>query len=123
MKRKTKGIIEKTDTAGFNLVSEKLFGVWDGFKGENSLSSYTGAGYTETRFLWDSFYKTGLKIGDGVGMDGDILWYAKHFDDHITTALRSIWQDYLISKETQRQERLKNPNSVFNEYLEDGSIA
>lgn len=41
----------------------------------------------DKRFAWDIFYFSGVKLGDGVGMPGDIDLYAYLDDDHITTAL------------------------------------
>lgn len=42
------------------------------------------------RYRWDLLYATGLKIGDGVGIQGDIDLYAYLNDSHIDTALRSL---------------------------------
>ena len=42
----------------------------------------------DMRLRWDIFYATGLKIGDSVGMPGNIAWYDYLNDDHIDTALR-----------------------------------
>lgn len=43
----------------------------------------------DMRYRWDLLYASGLKIGDGVGMEGLPL-YGYLNDDHIDTALRSI---------------------------------
>lgn len=44
----------------------------------------------DKRYRWDLLYASGLKIGDGVGMPGDVNLYAYMDDSHIDTALRSI---------------------------------
>jgi hypothetical protein len=94
----TKGLIEKQDKVGFELVKTRMFKVWDNFKGKNSLNTYTDKGLSIEHFLWDAFYATKTKIGDGVGMDGDVLWYKLGHDEHITTALKSIWGYYVKDK-------------------------
>lgn len=105
-----KGLIEKQDKTGFEMVKKHMFSKWDNFRGENSLNAYTDAGYSITRFLWDTFHTTKLKIGDGVGTQGDVLWYKNNLnDEHITTAFKSIWVLYLKHKEAERAERMKNP--------------
>tara|TARA_R110002167_G_scaffold252882_4_gene459240 strand:+ start:722 stop:1003 length:282 start_codon:yes stop_codon:yes gene_type:complete len=42
----------------------------------------------QTRFCFDVFYGTGLRIGDGVGTTGDII--GAYTDSHLLTALRSV---------------------------------
>jgi hypothetical protein len=44
----------------------------------------------DMRYRWDLLNATGLKIGDGAGMPGDLNLYAYLNDDHIDSALRSI---------------------------------
>lgn len=44
----------------------------------------------EKRFRWDLFYASKCKLGDGVGMQGDIDLYAYLNDTHIDTALKSV---------------------------------
>lgn len=78
----------------YKLVKAAMFKVWDNFRGTNSLNTYQDQGLSLTRFLWDTFHATKLRIGDGVGMDGDVLWYKDCHDEHITTAFKSIWQEY-----------------------------
>jgi len=51
---------------------------------------YKESGMTHMRYRWDSLYRTKLKIGDGVGVQGDLNLYAYMNDDHIDTALRAI---------------------------------
>lgn len=43
----------------------------------------------EKRFRWDCFWASKIKIGDGIGIDGDINLYAYMNDDHIDTALKN----------------------------------
>lgn len=42
------------------------------------------------RYRWDLLYVSGIKIGDGVGMQGDVNLYAYMTDAHIDTALRNL---------------------------------
>ena len=42
----------------------------------------------QKRFCFDLFYATGIKIGDGVGTQGDII--GNYSDAHVYTALKSI---------------------------------
>ena len=51
---------------------------------------YDEAGLSETRFLFDALYQSKIKIGDGVGLHGDVNLYAYCDDTHIKTALRKI---------------------------------
>lgn len=52
--------------------------------------AYLAAGWSDKRYRWDLLWKSGLKIGDGAGMPGDLDLYAYANDDHIDTALRKI---------------------------------
>ena len=42
----------------------------------------------QKRFCFDLFFATGIRIGDGVGTQGDII--GNYSDAHIYTALKSI---------------------------------
>ena len=53
-------------------------------------TQYEQAGLSETRFLFDSLYASRIKIGDGIGLSGDVLLYAYCDNSHIKTALRHI---------------------------------
>lgn len=55
-----------------------------------AMAEYRKLERTPMRFRWDVLWKSGLKIGDGVGMSGDVNLYAYANDDHIDTALRAI---------------------------------
>ena len=44
----------------------------------------------EKRYRWDLLWISKIKIGDGVGMKGDIDLYAYMNDSHIDTALKKI---------------------------------
>ena len=44
----------------------------------------------DMRYRWDLLYETKLKIGDGVGVQGDVNLYAYLDDSHIDSALRSL---------------------------------
>jgi len=50
---------------------------------------YREQGLSAMRYRWDLLYRSGLKIGDGVGTSGLPL-YAYLNDEHIDTALRAI---------------------------------
>ena len=42
------------------------------------------------RYRWDTLYASGLRIGDGRGMPGELNLYAYLNDKHIDAALRSL---------------------------------
>lgn len=42
----------------------------------------------EKRFRWDLLHASGVKIGDGIGIQGDINLYSYMHDEHIDTALK-----------------------------------
>ena len=44
----------------------------------------------DMRYRWDLLYASRLKIGDGIGIQGDVNLYAYLNDSHIDTALRSL---------------------------------
>ena len=44
----------------------------------------------QMRFCFDALHLSGIKIGDGVGVQGDINLYGYMNDDHIYTALKAI---------------------------------
>ena len=54
------------------------------------LMDYRKRGLSDMRYRWDCLYASGLKIGDGAGMPGDLNLYAYCDDTHIDTALRRI---------------------------------
>ena len=58
---------------------------------------YVQAGLSPMRFRWDCLYASKIRIGDGVGTDGDILLYAYCDDTHIDTALRAIQRELGIA--------------------------
>ncbi len=43
----------------------------------------------EKRFRWDCFWASKIRIGDGVGIHGDINLYSYMNDEHIDTALKA----------------------------------
>lgn len=51
---------------------------------------YKKAGLSDKRYRWDMLRNSGLSIGDGAGMPGDLDLYAYMNDDHIDAALRKI---------------------------------
>jgi hypothetical protein len=52
----------------------------------------------DKRYRWDLLWASGLKIGDGVGVPGDLNLYAYLNDDHIDSALRQLVPP-LVAKE------------------------
>lgn len=44
----------------------------------------------DMRYRWDLLYMSGLKIGDGVGIKGDVNLYSYMDDTHIDSALRNL---------------------------------
>lgn len=48
------------------------------------------------RYRWDLLYATNIKIGDGVGVKGDIDLYAYLHDDHIDSALKRLIPDVVV---------------------------
>lgn len=44
----------------------------------------------DMRYRWDLLYASGLRLGDGVGMQGDLNLYAYLDDTHIDSALRIL---------------------------------
>lgn len=62
-------------------------------KRPDAMQAYIDSGKTAMRFRWDVLYASGLKIGDGIGMQGDVNVYAYANDDHIDTALRTIMKE------------------------------
>jgi hypothetical protein len=52
--------------------------------------AYRLGGMSMKRFRWDLFLATKIRIGDGIGMKGDIDLYQYLDDSHIDTALRKI---------------------------------
>lgn len=61
----------------------------------NSYDQYMRQGLSEMRYRWDLFWSTGIKIGDGKGVRGDINLHAYLNDDHIDTALRKIVKELI----------------------------
>jgi len=55
-----------------------------------SLDNYTSLGLTAKRYRWDMLEQSGIKIGDGINIDGDVNIYAYANKTHIDTALRKI---------------------------------
>lgn len=47
------------------------------------------------RYRWDCMWRSKIRIGDGVGTQGDLNLYAYMNDDHIDTALRAIVPDLI----------------------------
>ena len=55
-----------------------------------TLAEYREKGLSDKRWRWDLLWRSGLKIGDSVGMPGDLNLYDYCNDTHIDTALRKI---------------------------------
>jgi len=54
------------------------------------LDNYTSLGLTAKRYRWDMLEQSGIKIGDGINIDGDVNIYAYANKTHLDTALRKI---------------------------------
>ncbi|NRA62757.1 MAG: hypothetical protein HRU25_18055 [Psychrobium sp.] len=55
-----------------------------------SLDNYISHGLTAKRYRWDMLEQSGITIGDGINIDGDVNIYAYANKIHIDTALRKI---------------------------------
>jgi len=53
---------------------------------ENTKEAYSNL--SKKRFRWDLFWASKVKIGDGIGTQGDII--GDYNDDHIDTVLRVV---------------------------------
>jgi len=60
------------------------------FDTEEWRQAYRDASFSARRYRWDLFWASGVKIGDGVGLSGDIIESRDFNDDHLDTALRNI---------------------------------
>ena len=92
-----KGKIEKEYQNEYIHLATGLYSVWDKYKGVYSDVFYNQSGLSITRFLFDSFYATKIRIGDGIGLSGDIT-IPNCLDSHLETALASIWNQYPIDR-------------------------
>lgn len=54
---------------------------------------YVDNNLSSMRMRWDVLYASKVKIGDDVGIQGDINLYAYMNDTHIDTALRTIFKE------------------------------
>lgn len=54
---------------------------------------YAREGLSEKRLCFDLLAFSGLKIGDGVGVKGNLNLYAYMNDDHIHSALKQIFRE------------------------------
>ena len=53
-------------------------------------NEYKQKGLSETRFLFDVFYASKTKIGDGVGMSSNCGIEGDYNDNHIETAMKKV---------------------------------
>lgn len=83
--------VMKITPADYCKLREAVCGVLDA--GKLAPGTYRSANLTPKRFRWDCLWASGLKIGDGIGIQGDINVYAYANDDHIDTALRRIMRE------------------------------
>lgn len=58
-----------------------------------TVTGYIAANLSTKRFRWDALRASGVKIGDGVGMQGHVNLYAYCNDEHIDTALRQLCRE------------------------------
>jgi hypothetical protein len=57
------------------------------------VQGYIAANLSPKRLRWDLLYASKLKIGDGVGIHGQVNLYAYLNDEHIDTALRELCRE------------------------------
>ena len=88
-----KGKIEAKYPEEFEVIKSKAFEVWDNYKGVYSDVPYYEAGQTIGSFLMGSFFKTRIRIGDGIGLSGEVTIPDCH-DSHLKTAMVSMWRHY-----------------------------
>ncbi len=90
-----KGLIEKAYPEEFQVLKKALYNLWSTHSPALSEEKYVEAGLTPRRFLFDSFYATKLRIGDGIGLTGDItLPGSAGEDEKLHTAFKAIWREY-----------------------------
>jgi len=65
---------------------------------------YQAKRYSPKRLRWDLLYASKIKLGDGVGMHGDVNVYGYANDDHIDTALRAIMTEAGLTWAAQKLE-------------------
>lgn len=78
-------------------------------KRPDAMQVYIDAGKTAMRFRWDVLYASGLKIGDGIGIKGDVNVYGYANDDHIDTALRTIMKEAGLEWAAEHVEKRAAP--------------
>ena len=75
----------------FALLDERLSKIgWDVVKKHKELSLGNNKAM---RFRWDLLWASKIKIGDSVGMSGDIALYDYMNDEHIDTVLRKYVEE------------------------------
>lgn len=94
------GKIEKDFKPEYEKIKKALFEVWNNSKGVYSLVDFElTTGQSETAFYWNSFRRTNIKIGDGVGRRGDIILTGTALEDaKLVTAFKSIWLTYVTER-------------------------
>lgn len=93
------GLIHKKYPKEYNFMRAAMFSVWDKSKGVHCESEYNKAGLSQRRFLFDSFWAAKVRIGDGVGMSGDVVLPGSAGEDEkLFTAFKSIWRDYINAR-------------------------
>ncbi|KGK41042.1 hypothetical protein LH51_17575 [Nitrincola sp. A-D6] len=60
-------------------------------------NDYSARGLSFTRFYRDCFWFSKIKIGNGIGTQGDINLYAYMDDSHLSTALKKIVREYGVN--------------------------
>jgi len=59
--------------------------------------TYQKQGFSHTWFRWDMYHASGFRVGDGIGIIGDIN-IPDCADSHIDTALRKALRDHGIKE-------------------------
>lgn len=78
-------------------------------KNPDAEQRYQGQGLSPKRLRWDILYASRIKIGDGIGMEGDVNVYGYANDEHIDTALRSIMKGAGLEWAAQPDQKTASP--------------
>ena len=85
---------------------------------EELRQKYQAESLSAKRYRWDLLYASKVKIGDGIGTQGDVNVYGYADDSHIDTALRTIvcddaWRPSVAEKasvqDTEPKRRFLRP--------------
>lgn len=78
----------------YNILRNRVAGIGID-KLKKAQTEYEGKGLSEARFLFDVFYASKTKIGDGIGLSSNCGIEGDYDDSHIKTAMTKIIKDLL----------------------------